>query len=256
MSTNIYAEHPGIKACSSNLPSHVAVVMDGNGRWAKARQMSRTAGHRRGVEVARDIIFACTEKGIKSLTLFAFGVENWKRPSKEIRNLFRIFFLILRRDIRRLHEHNIQLKIIGDRSHFSPALQDAISQAEAQTIENTGLCLNVAINYSGRWDMLQAMNKAWHKMNNRDNAIDLETHFLAELSLAGQPDPDLFIRTGGVQRISNFMLWELAYTELYFTPIHWPDFTVADFEQALQNFARRERRFGLNSEQVEIGSEC
>lgn len=232
-----YATHPGVKAAPHHLPTHVAIIMDGNGRWASIRQLSRTSGHRKGVEVARDVIFHCQEKGIAALTLFAFGVENWKRPPKEVRNLFRLFYLVLRKDVRRLHEKNIRLRIIGDRGFFNPALSAAVKEAEELTQGNTGLCLNMAINYSGRWDLVQAVQKAGE-------------NFTECLSLAGQPEPDLFIRTGGVKRISNFILWELAYTELYFTPIHWPDFTIADLNEAFDDFASRERRFGLTSEQV------
>lgn len=244
MKTENYANHPGVKAHPDNLPQHVAIIMDGNGRWASIRKMSRTLGHRKGVEAARDIIFASQDKGIKALTLFAFGLENWKRPSKEVRNLFRIFFLVLRKDIRRLHEKNIRLRIIGDREFFTDALHRAVTDAETLTQENTGLQLNIAVNYSGRWDLLQAFQNA-SKMNDfSENAIK------NALSLKGMPEPDLFIRTGGVKRISNFMLWELAYTELYFSNTLWPDFTVNDYEHAIQDFAERERRFGLTSEQL------
>lgn len=235
-----YAIHPGVKADQYHLPVHIAIIMDGNGRWASSRQLSRTSGHRKGVEVARDVIFYCQEKEIVALTLFAFGVENWKRPRKEIRNLFRLFYLVLKKDLHRLHEKNIRLRIIGDRSVFTQALSEAVQAAEEYTRHNTGLCLNVAINYSGRWDLMQAVQKA-------NETGSLFTEFL---SLAGLPEPDLFIRTGGVKRISNFILWELAYTELYFTPIHWPDFTTDDLKEAFNDFASRERRFGLTSEQV------
>lgn len=247
-----YANHRGVKAHSCNHPQHIAIIMDGNGRWAASNKLSRTSGHRKGVEVARDVIFSCQEKGIKALTLFAFGVENWKRPAKEVRNLFRIFFLVLRKDIRRLHEKNIRLRVIGDRQFFNQALSEAVSEAERLTASNTGLCLNIAVNYSGRWDLLQAFQNTGRKIiDHQLQPDDITEALLAEsLSLAGLPEPDLFIRTGGVKRISNFMLWELAYTELYFTSIFWPEFTIDELENALGDFAQRERRFGLTSEQL------
>jgi len=223
--------------------------MDGNGRWAKQRGFSRTFGHRKGVESAREIISACKKTDIKALTLFAFGMENWKRPSKEVRNLFRLFYLVLRKDIARIHHDNIRLRIVGDRSIFAPQLIKAISDAEALTAANTGLMLNIAVNYSGRWDLLQAVKKMCALQQNDASTITEEA--LAEhLSLHGVPEPDLFIRTGGVLRISNFMLWELAYTEFFFTPTLWPDFTPTELESALRNYATRERRFGLTGEQL------
>lgn len=221
--------------------------MDGNGRWAKARHISRTLGHRKGVESARDIISASQKAGIQALTLFAFGMENWKRPSKEVRNLFRLFYLVLRKDIARIHQDNIRLRVIGDRSIFAPQLVQAIQDAEKLTLHNTGLVLNIAVNYSGRWDLLQAIRKVCQS----HSFADITEESLAQyMCLAPLPEPDLFIRTGGVQRISNFMLWELAYTEFYFTPTLWPDFTADEFAIALESYALRERRFGLTGEQL------
>jgi undecaprenyl diphosphate synthase len=223
--------------------------MDGNGRWAKARHISRTLGHRKGAESAREIISACRKSNIKVLTLFAFGVENWKRPSKEVRNLFRLLYLVLRKDIARIHQDNIRLRIVGDRTIFAPALVQAITDAENLTKANSGLILNIAVNYSGRWDLLQAVKKLCQEMQgNVDNIT--EEALAKHLCLHGLPEPDLFIRTGGVLRISNFMLWELAYTEFFFTPTLWPDFTALEFQGALDNFAMRERRFGLTGEQL------
>ncbi|MCS5711156.1 di-trans,poly-cis-decaprenylcistransferase [Candidatus Berkiella aquae] len=223
--------------------------MDGNGRWAKARHISRTLGHRKGVESAREIISACQRFNIKVLTLFAFGMENWKRPSKEVRNLFRLFYLVLRKDIARIHQDNIRLRIIGDRTIFAPALINAISDAEAMTAHNTGLVLNIAVNYSGRWDLLQAVRKVCH--THQANAMEItEAAFTEHLCLHALPEPDLFIRTGGVQRISNFMLWELAYTEFFFTPTLWPDFTSDELAGALASYAKCERRFGLTGDQL------
>ncbi len=223
--------------------------MDGNGRWAKARGYSRTKGHRQGVDVVREVISSCQENEVSVLTLFAFGVENWKRPPKEVRNLFRLFFLVLRKDISRLNENNIKLRVIGDRSVFHQSLVAAIRDAESITQHNTGLVLNIAVNYSGRWDLINAIQK----MLNQDhqNKIDITEENLSRgLSLYGLPEPDLFIRTGGVQRISNFMLWDLAYTELYFSDILWPDFNKIEFGRALRDYALRERRFGLTGEQL------
>ncbi len=243
-----YATHPGVKAHSNNLPAHIAIIMDGNGRWAKQRNMSRTKGHQRGVETVREIISACQEKEIKVLTLFAFGVENWKRPVKEVRNLFRLFYLVLRREINRLHENNIKLRVIGDRSVFQASLLNALTEAENRTEHNTGLLLNLAVNYSGRWDLLNAMQNI---LSTAQKPLNVSEEMLSKaLSLAGVPEPDLFIRTGGVQRISNFILWELAYTELYFTPTLWPDFNKVEFELALRDYSLRERRFGLTGEQL------
>jgi undecaprenyl diphosphate synthase len=241
--------HPGVKANPNNIPKHIAIIMDGNGRWAVSRGLSRTTGHRKGVEAVRNIISGCQKKKIQVLTLFAFGVENWKRPSKEVRNLFRIFFLVLRKDIARLHENNIKLRIIGDRSVFNRALNSAIDEAQDLTKNNSGLILNIAVNYSGRWDLLNAMQKVLKNQTGATLAVTEEA-IAQELSLHGLPEPDLFIRTGGVQRISNFILWELAYTELYFSSLLWPDFNENEFERALNDFSLRERRFGLTGEQL------
>lgn len=244
----MYQSHKGVKAKESNLPSHIAVVMDGNGRWAKGRGFSRTFGHRKGVESAREIISACQKLGIQALTLFAFGMENWKRPSKEVRNLFRLFYLVLRKDITRIHQDNIRLRIVGDRTIFAPQLIQAIEDAETLTANNSGLILNIAVNYSGRWDLLQAINKMC--ASQKGTAPMTEEALAQHLSLHGIPEPDLFIRTGGVMRISNFMLWELAYTEFFFTPTLWPDFTPDELKSALRDYATRERRFGLTGEQL------
>lgn len=242
-----YATHPGIKACASNLPQHIAIIMDGNGRWAKQRGLSRTKGHQKGVEVVREVISHCLEKKIGVLTLFAFGVENWKRPAHEVRNLFRLFFLLLRKEINKIHSDKIKLRIIGDRKPFNTLLLKAIEDAERLTHENQALTLNIAVNYSGRWDLMNAIAKINHRKIDLD---DVQQVLEKELSLSGLPEPDLFIRTGGVQRISNFILWELAYTELFFTEVLWPDFNRLQFEKALQDFTKRERRFGLTGDQL------
>lgn len=247
-----YADLPGEKASPNKLPRHIAIIMDGNGRWANARNLSRTFGHRQGVASAKEVISLCQKKGIEVLTLFAFGVENWKRPQKEVRNLFRIFFLVLRKEFTNLRENNIRLRIIGDKSNFNAPLSKAIEEAQSSTQHHTGLTLNIAVNYSGRWDLLQAMQKLGKQI--QADALDAqlisEQMLSQELMLAGLPEPDLFIRTGGVQRISNFILWELAYTELFFTSILWPDFNEQALEEALNDYASRERRFGLTGEQL------
>lgn len=224
------------------MPTHVAIIMDGNGRWAQARKLPRTVGHKKGIDAVKSSIQFCLEKKIKVLTLFAFGKENWKRPAEEVQNLFSLFILALKKDIKELHEHNICLKIIGDRLNFSQSLLEAIDYAENLTCQNTALQLNIAINYSGRWDIMNAIQKMQQAC---------EHDFEKYLCLSGYPDPDLLIRTGAAYRLSNFLLWNLAYTELYFTPVLCPDFTPVEFDKALQFFAAQERRFGLTSEQVQ-----
>lgn len=224
-----------------SIPAHVAIILDGNGRWAQARNLPRTLGHKKGLEAVKNNIQFCLEKKIKVLTLFAFSKENWKRPQEEVSHLFRLFNIALKRDIQKLHEHQVRLKIIGDRSQFSSVLIQAIEAAEALTAQNDRLILNVAINYSGRWDMKNAVEKM-----QQANDTDFEPY----LSLAGCSDPDLLIRTGNAYRLSNFLLWNLAYTELYFTSVLCPDFTSAEFELALDFFSNQERRFGLTSDQV------
>lgn len=225
----------------SSLPVHVAIIMDGNGRWAQARHLPRALGHKKGMEVVNRNVQFCLEKGIQELTLFAFSKENWKRPLEEVSHLFSLFKLTLKKDIQKLHSHKIRLKIIGDRSNLSPSLIKAIASAEVLTQDNTRLYLNVAINYSGRWDIHQAVKKM---------QAAGEQDFEPYLCLAGCQEPDLLIRTGNAYRLSNFILWNLAYTELYFTPIFCPDFTPAEFEKALQFFGAQERRFGLTSDQL------
>lgn len=234
------------------LPQHVAIVMDGNGRWAKRRGLPRSAGHRAGADVAQAITKACGEKGIKVLTLFAFGSENWRRPADEVSFLLDLFTKALKRDSKTLHKNNVQLRIIGDTSAFNANLQKCIFDAEQLTANNTGLKLVIAANYSGRWDIVQATKKIVSEAIEQQLMLENITaeSLQQKLCLADLPEPDLFIRTSGEKRISNFMLWQFAYTELFFTDTLWPDFTVAEFEQALDDFANRERRFGLTSEQI------
>lgn len=241
----------GERAHPENMPKHVAVIMDGNGRWAKERSMSRIQGHRKGVDAAWGLVQHCLKKNVPHLTLFAFGQENQKRPRQEVRNLFRLFYIGLKRDVGKLHERGIQLRVIGDRTPLPKILIKAIEAAESLTKQNSKMILNLAINYSGRWDLVQAVDKFIKSNRHVDSLEVLEQALSQYLNLADQPEPDLFIRTSGVQRISNFLLWQMAYTELYFTPKYWPDFDEAELEKAFAFYARNERRFGLTSEQVQ-----
>lgn len=237
----------------ASLPRHVAIIMDGNGRWAKKRFLPRYAGHPAGVESVRQAVQLCTDLGIEVLTLFAFSSENWRRPEQEVSLLMELFIKVLDQEAEKLHRRNVRLKIIGDRSAFSSKLQDYITRSEALTKDNTGLQLIIAANYGGRWDIVQATQKlAVQVQKGLLNPQDITTEHLNQYtSLAGIPEPDLFIRTGGEQRISNFLLWQLAYTEFYFTDILWPDFKRDAFKDALKSFANRQRRFGKTGEQLE-----
>ena len=235
---------------ASSTPRHIAVIMDGNGRWAKQRFLPRVAGHQRGVETVREVVKACSELGVEYLTLFAFSSENWRRPAEEVTFLMQLFMKMLEREISKLHENNICLKIIGDRSRFEDGLNQCIEKAEQLTADNTRLTLTIAANYGGRWDIMQAMRKmisAHPNLAGNFSEAELEPH----LSMHYAPEPDLFIRTGGEQRISNFLLWQLAYSELYFTDTLWPAFDRSALELALQSYRTRERRFGRTSEQVQ-----
>jgi undecaprenyl diphosphate synthase len=237
----------------SDRPRHVAVIMDGNGRWAKARGLPRIAGHRKGVESVRELVRACGEYGIGHLTLFAFSSENWRRPETEVRLLMELFLAALGKEVRRLHANGVRFRVIGDIERFGPKITDRIRDGEQLTRDNTGLTLTIAANYGGRWDIAEACRKlALEAVAGRlDPQTITPEHIESHLSMAGMPEPDLFIRTGGEQRISNFLLWQLAYTELYFTPVLWPDFGRDAFDAALQSFAGRQRRFGQTGEQVE-----
>lgn len=243
----------GTMDISTDLPHHVAIIMDGNGRWAKAQKKPRIIGHRRGVETVREVVKACRELEIEVLTLFAFSSENWRRPAKEVSLLMELFFTALDREVKRLHRNNIQLRIIGDHTAFPERIQKRIVKAEALTADNDGLILNVAANYGGKWDIVQATRKLAAKAARGEieaEAIN-DDMISAELSMSGLPDPDLFIRTGGEERISNFLIWQLAYTELYFTDTLWPAFDRSEFDKALSSFAGRQRRFGHTGEQIE-----
>jgi undecaprenyl diphosphate synthase len=237
------------------LPRHIAIIMDGNGRWAKQRNQPRFFGHRAGVEAVRGVVKACAKKGIGVLTLFAFSSENWRRPEKEVSILMDLLYTALNREVSKLHENRVRLRIIGDRSAFSDKLQKRLAESEELTKDNTGLQLVVAVNYGGRWDITQAARKIASCVQQGDlRADEIDESLLAShLSMAELPEPDLFIRTGGEQRVSNFILWQLAYTELYFTDVLWPDFNERELEAALASFSKRQRRFGRTGEQVENG---
>lgn len=227
--------------------------MDGNGRWAKKRFLPRIAGHRAGVETVRRVVEACAQRGVEVLTMFAFSSENWRRPPQEVSLLMELFMMALDKQTRSLHRNNVRLRVIGDRAAFGDRLCKKIAEAEALTHNNTGLRLLIAANYGGRWDVVQATRQLAEQVRagTLEPAAINEASLSSCLSLAGLPEPDLFIRTGGERRISNFLLWHLAYTELYFTDVPWPDFDEAALNAALESFATRERRFGQTSEQVQ-----
>lgn len=237
----------------SKLPRHVAIVMDGNGRWAKQRGLPRHAGHRAGVKSVRSTVEACARLGIDYLTLFAFSSENWRRPQTEVGMLMQLFLTSLRTEVKRLHSNNIRLTFIGDRTAFSDQLQEKIDAAEKLTAGNSGLTLIIAANYGGRWDITRGAQRIARLVQQGELEIDAITpeRFNNELTLGDAPDPDLFIRTGGEKRISNFLLWQLAYTELYFSDVLWPDFDRATFDTALACYSSRQRRFGQTGDQVE-----
>jgi undecaprenyl diphosphate synthase len=231
------------------MPQHIAVIMDGNGRWARKRFLPRVAGHKRGMDAVLELVKACVDHNIAYLTLFAFSSENWRRPADEVSFLMSLFIQGLKREVAKLHENNIKLVLIGDRTRFNAELIDQIELSERLTANNTGLTLSIAANYGGRWDILQAVNKMHSAMPSHVGEYD-EEHLASHLAMHYAPEPDLFIRTGGEKRISNFMLWQLAYTELYFTDTLWPDFDESAFNLALASYQKRERRFGRTSEQI------
>nr|WP_044841462.1 polyprenyl diphosphate synthase [Thalassomonas viridans] len=234
------------------VPKHVAIIMDGNGRWAEQRGKTRVAGHKAGVESVRAAVSTARKLGVKALTLFAFSSENWQRPEKEVSVLMDLFMFVLTREVKRLHKHDIRFKVIGDISRFSEKLQEKIYAAQELTRENTGLVLSVAANYGGRWDITQAARQLAAKVANQELALDeiTESSLDAHTSLYQQPELDLLIRTGGDYRISNFLLWQAAYAEFYFTDTLWPDFDEQEFESALAAFKDRERRYGKTGQQV------
>ena len=239
----------------SKLPRHIAIVMDGNGRWAKKRFLPRQAGHKSGLSATREVIQLCSDKNIEALTLFAFSSENWKRPEKEVGFLMELFFTALQNEIKRLNKNNVRMRFIGDITAFSQKLQSQIIKSQELTSQNTGLDLYVAVNYGGHWDITHATKQIAEKV--RDGSLkpeDIDQNLIKQhVALNDVVEPDLFIRTGGEKRISNFLLWQLAYTELYFTDILWPDFNEQELEKALSDYAARQRRFGHTGEQVEKG---
>ena len=240
-----------------NIPKHVAVIMDGNGRWARARQKPRRVGHRAGVKAVRATVEEAAKRGVEALTLFAFSSENWGRPEDEVRSLMSLFLEALRREVDELHRNNVRFRLIGARDLLKPGLVESFSAAEQKTAKNTGLLLNIAVAYGGRWDIVAATKRIASKVANGEIAVeDIDEEGLAaEMQLADCPEPDLLIRTGGEHRISNFLLWNLAYAELWFTDVLWPDFDADAFDKALQCFAAKQRRFGQTGDQV-VASGC
>jgi undecaprenyl diphosphate synthase len=230
------------------VPRQVAIIMDGNGRWAKRRHLPRFAGHKRGVEAVRASVEACVDRGIEYLTLFAFSSENWRRPPEEVALLLQLFTGALANEVEKLHRSGIRLKVVGDLSGFDAKIRLLVEQGERLTAANRKLTLTIAANYGGRWDLLQASNRHHREQPGRDATEEDLARYLA---MSYAPEPDLFVRTGGEQRISNFLLWQLAYTELYFTDTLWPDFDAAALDAAIESYRQRERRFGRTSEQLE-----
>ncbi|MFZ3289323.1 MAG: polyprenyl diphosphate synthase [Telluria sp.] len=230
------------------VPRHVAIIMDGNGRWATKRLLPRVAGHVRGVEAVRGCVEACVQRGVEYLTLFAFSSENWRRPEEEVSLLMRLFMTALEREVSKMHANNIRLKVVGELTRFDGKLQEMIASAERKTAGNTRLTVTVCANYGGRWDVMQAAAKMAAA---NPGVTEFKEEQLAEhLSMAYAPEPDLFIRTGGEQRISNFLLWQLAYAELYFTDTFWPDFSIESLDAAIASYQSRERRFGRTGDQL------
>ncbi|MFK7856581.1 MAG: polyprenyl diphosphate synthase [Granulosicoccus sp.] len=234
------------------LPRHIAIIMDGNGRWARQRGRPRAAGHQAGFKTTRDIVEACGRRQIEALTLFAFSSENWKRPQQEVGLLMDLFLRALKSEVGKLCENGVRIRFIGERTAFQSKLQDEMQIAEEQTENNTGLKLTIAVNYGGRWDIVNAARElAFEVRDNKLNPADIDqAQFSRFVSLADVPEPDLFVRTGGEKRISNYLLWHLAYTELHFTDVLWPDFSDAELGKALEFYAGRQRRFGRTGEQV------
>jgi undecaprenyl diphosphate synthase len=235
------------------MPRHVAIIMDGNNRWAKLKRLGGIAGHRAGVDAVRAVVETCAREEVEVLTLFAFSSENWRRPADEVGGLMRLFLIALKREVRKLHRNNIRLRIIGDRSRFNAVLQEHMAEAEELTADNTRMTLVIAANYGGQWDLTQAARQlALEVAEGRlaPEAID-ETAMQGRLALGELPPPDLMIRTAGEQRISNFLLWHLAYTEFYFSPVYWPDFKHEEMQKALADYSLRKRRFGRTDDQVD-----
>lgn len=235
------------------VPRHVAIIMDGNGRWATERRLPRVAGHGKGVEAVRATVDACVRRGVEYLTLFAFSSENWRRPAEEVGVLMRLFMTALQREVSQLYAGGVRLRVVGDLDAFEPRLRELIARAESRVPPQTRMTLSVAANYGGRWDVMQAMRRMLAERPElaREPQRIGEADLSAYLAMAYAPEPDLFIRTGGEQRISNFLLWQLAYTELHFTDTYWPDFGAAELDRAFESYGRRERRFGRTSAQLD-----
>ncbi|MCG2580371.1 MAG: polyprenyl diphosphate synthase [Marinobacter sp.] len=249
MTETVSAEIP---VSADSRPRHVAIIMDGNNRWAKERQLKGVAGHKAGVNAVKSVVETCAREGVEVLTLFAFSSENWRRPKDEVSALMRLFLFALEREVKKLHRNNIRLRIIGDRTAFSPALQEHMEKAEALTRHNTLMTLVIAANYGGHWDIAQATRQVAEKVRAGElEPSDVTDDLIQQhLSIGDLPMPDLMIRTAGEQRISNFMLWHLAYTELYFSPVYWPDFLEDEMKEALKAYASRQRRFGQTDDQI------
>ncbi|AXK65818.1 MULTISPECIES: polyprenyl diphosphate synthase [Burkholderia] len=238
------------------VPRHIAIIMDGNGRWATERRLPRVAGHTRGVDAVRAVVEGCARAGVEYLTLFAFSSENWRRPNEEVSFLMRLFITALEREVGKLHANGIRLRVVGDLDRFEPRIRELIRRAETKTARNTRLTLTIAANYGGRWDILQATKKLIEQSVREGREVDVtEDAFAPHLAMAYAPEPDLFIRTGGEQRVSNFLLWQLAYAEFYFTDKYWPDFDGAALADAIASYTERERRFGRTSAQLEPQSQ-
>jgi undecaprenyl diphosphate synthase len=242
-----------VESGEGNMPKHIAIVMDGNGRWAQAKHLPRTAGHHAGSKAVRRTVEYCAQQGIEVLSLFAFSSENWRRPKEEVDLLMRLFITTLKQEVKRLDENKIRLLFIGDRSAFSQPLQDKIKESEQLTCKNTGMTLIIAANYGGRWDICQAAERLIQQaVANNDRDFKVTEQLLAGcLETAGISDPDLFIRTGGEKRISNFMLWQMAYTEFFNSAVLWPDFNEDYLGEAIFDYQNRQRRFGRTGEQVD-----
>ncbi len=238
-----------------SIPRHIAIIMDGNGRWAKQRGLPRVAGHRRGVETVRSVVELSAKLDVKYLTLYTFSTENWKRPKDEVSTLMRLIVKSLQNETDELHANNVKLTTIGNFSHLPDLVRNELQQATEKTKDNTGLVLNLALSYSGRWEILEAVKKIASEVKEGKLSIDdiNEKYFSSKLETSGIPDPDLMIRSGGEMRVSNYLLWQIAYSEIYVTSTLWPDFKAHDLLLAVEDYQRRERRFGLISEQIKNG---
>ena len=246
---NVDKNNTSVSALANNgIPRHIAIIMDGNGRWATKRFLPRVAGHAKGVKTVRKVVEACIDRGVDYLTLFAFSSENWRRPADEVSVLMQLFRLALGREVKKMHSNNIRLKVIGDLSKFDTDLQAMVLNSEKKTANNTGLTVTICANYGGQWDIVQACNKV---LADKDHVGNVTEELIAKnLSMAYAPEPDLMVRTGGESRISNFLLWQMAYSEFYFTDTFWPDFGEKALDAAIASYQNRERRFGRTSEQV------